>query len=101
LLALAYADFTARRPLLNFEKLGPSGYVEPQGEFALRFAREMEARFRLPCRLELSTQTDFPEPVTRINTDHPNAVALGWSEVAAWDELASYYKRIFGSAPPK
>ena len=101
LLALAYADFAARRPSLEFEKLGPSGYVESQGDFALRFAREMGPRLQLPCRVELSTQTDFSEPVTRINTDHPNAAALGWNEAAAWDELASYYKGILGSALAK
>lgn len=101
LLALAYADFAVRRPLADFEKLGPSGYVESQAEFALRFAREMQPRLQLPCRLELSTQTDFSEPLTRINTDQPNAAALGWSEAAAWDELATYYKGVFGSVLPK
>ncbi|HYA66580.1 MAG TPA: NAD-dependent epimerase/dehydratase family protein, partial [Burkholderiaceae bacterium] len=101
LLALAYADFVARKPLAGFEKLGPSGYVESQGAFALRFAREIELRMQQPCRVELSTQTSFSEPLTRINADRPNAAALGWSESAAWDELASYYKGVFGSTRPK
>ena len=61
----------------------------------------MQPRLQLPCRVELSTQTDFSEPVTRINTDHLNAAALGWNEAAAWDELASYYKGILGSVLAK
>jgi UDP-glucose 4-epimerase len=100
LLALAYAEFVARTPANAFEKLGPSGYVESQGAFAARFAREMQARTKLSCGLELSTQTDFSEPTTRINPDRPNWAALGWDESAAWDELASYYRGILGFQSP-
>jgi len=100
LLALAYADFVARTPADAFERLGPSGYVESQGAFALRFAHEMESRMQLPCRLQITPQTDFSEPTTRINTNRPNSVALGWDESAAWDELASYYRSILGSKLP-
>ncbi len=50
LLALVYADFVARTPFGAFEKLGPSGYVESQGAFAARFAREMQARTKLSGR---------------------------------------------------
>ncbi|HMD75517.1 MAG TPA: NAD(P)-dependent oxidoreductase [Steroidobacteraceae bacterium] len=100
LLALAYADFVARTPFGAFEKLGPSGYVESQGAFAARFAREMQARTKLVCGLDLSTQTEFSEPITRINPDRPNSAALGWDESAAWDELASYYGSILGFQSP-
>ena len=100
LLALAYAEFVARSPSARFERLGPSGYVESQGAFALRFAREMQARTQLPCRVELATQTEFSEPLTRINADRVDIAAVGWEESAAWDELASYYRSVLGSAVP-
>lgn len=69
----------------------PSGYVETQGTFASRFAREMSARLKLDCPVEFAEQTDFSEPLVRINTDMVDAKRLDWSEGLAWDELASYY----------
>ncbi len=72
---------------------GPSGYVETQGAFALRFAKEMQQRFSMPCALELKQQTEFPEPRVRINTDHPDTEALLWNETEAWDNVAAYYRQ--------
>lgn len=96
LLAKAYAQFAQRiydapHPM----KLNPSGYVESQGAFALRFAREMQPRLGIPCNVELQNQTQFAEPRVRINTDLLDAGALGWSESRAWDELAEYYRPMF------
>ena len=54
------------------------------------------ARLALPCRLELGTQTEFPEPPVRINTDPLDAVQLRWNEGQAWDELVAYYASSFG-----
>jgi nucleoside-diphosphate-sugar epimerase len=51
-------------------KVNPSGYVETQGAFAERFAREMRTRLGLACDLELKEQSDFPEPRVRTNTEH-------------------------------
>ncbi|HUC11892.1 MAG TPA: NAD-dependent epimerase/dehydratase family protein [Stellaceae bacterium] len=90
LLAGAYAGFaetvaTAR----GFTRINPSGYVETQGAFAQRFAREVADRTRLDCRLVLAEQTEFPEPPVRINTDPARPPA--WSETAAWDAIVDYY----------
>lgn len=74
-------------------RLNPSGYVESQGAFTLRFAREMKPRLGLACEVELKDQTQFAEPRVRINTDLPDVKALGWNEAAAWDELAEYYRQ--------
>ena len=94
LLAAAYADFVASRPSsTGFTRFNPSGYVESQGDFALRFAEEIGARLELSCDLALSDQTEFPEPRIRINTDPIDGDRYGWDESAAWDELASYYRR--------
>ena len=41
---------------------------------------------------ELKKQVDFSEPRVRINTDLPDADALGWDESAAWDDMARYYQ---------
>lgn len=94
LLAKCYARYAAdlhvgRAP----QRLNPSGYVESQGAFTLRFAREIKSRLGLACEVELKGQTQFTEPRVRINTDLPDVKALEWNESAAWDELAEYYQQ--------
>ncbi|MFO0907083.1 MAG: NAD(P)-dependent oxidoreductase [Isosphaeraceae bacterium] len=92
LLAAVYAQFAASLPdAPGFVRINPSGYAESQGAFTLRLAQEMQPRLNLPCEVELLKQTDFPEPVVRLNTDIPDHAALGWSESAAWDAMAEYY----------
>ena len=98
LLAKSYARYAGE--LFNrcaLPKLNPSGYVESQGAFALRFAREMKSRLRLPCEVELKVQTQFAEPRVRINTDLLDTNALDWNEAAAWDALAEYYHQTYAS----
>ncbi len=92
LLAKMYVDFA-----INFTKgggslkLNPSFYAESQKEFTCRFAREMGARLPIKCPFTIKNQTEFPEPIRRINFDYPNVKALGFSEEVFWDELAQYY----------
>ena len=78
----------------RFTKYNPSGYVESQGAFTLRMAREMRSRLNLPCLVELKKQKEFPEPRVRINTDVLDTDTLGWDESVAWDDLAAYYGRL-------
>ncbi len=93
LLAKSYADFAETLPTeAGFEKRNPSGYVESQGSFALRFAGEMRRRLDLPCEVELKRQTEFTEPRIRINTEPVVGARLGWEETRAWDEFAAYYQ---------
>jgi nucleoside-diphosphate-sugar epimerase len=95
LLAKAYARFALTLPdTPGFTRLNPSGYAESQGAFTLRLAQEMRPRLDLPCPVELKTQIEFPEPRVRINTDIPDVGSLGWSESAAWDEFALYYRQL-------
>ncbi|MGA8551039.1 MAG: NAD(P)-dependent oxidoreductase [Stellaceae bacterium] len=90
LLASAYAAFAARVAAApGFTRANPSGYVETQGAFAERFAREIGQRTGLDCRLSLPQQTDFSEPLVRINTERVPIPA--WNEAAAWDAIARYY----------
>lgn len=98
LLARAYARFVASLPESpGRDRLNPSGYIESQGTFAERVAREMRLRLGLTCELELGKQTEFDEPRIRVNTDPLDADALGWDEAAAWEELASYYTGVLGT----
>ena len=97
LLAKAYAAFVGARPAPGMvRRLNPSGYTESQGAFTQRLRDEAAARLRLPCLLEFGTQTEFPEPPVRINTDLLDAARLGWSEGQAWDEFVAFYASSFG-----
>lgn len=94
LLAAAYADFVTSTRLVN---CSPSGYVESQGAFVLRFAEAMRTRLGLPCQVDLPKQESFPEPRMRINSYPVDSATLGWNENLAWDELANYYQSLIGS----
>jgi nucleoside-diphosphate-sugar epimerase len=90
LLAEAYAGFAARVAAGAEEaRLNPSGYVESQGAFAERFARAMRARSSLACEVRLAVQTEFSEPLVRINTDP--VAPPGWDDAAAWNTCAAAY----------
>ena len=95
LLARVYAGFVGRvleapEPI---QRLGPSGYVESQGAFTARFAEAMRPRLKLACAFELAEQTDFSEPLMRVNTEPAWRLAPGWDMARAWDELAEFYSR--------
>lgn len=94
LLAKAYRRFVSEIAAgTDRAQLNPSGYVETQGAFAQRLAGEMKARLGKPCDLTLAQQQVFDEPLTRVNFDRPDAAALGFDEIRAWDEMAAYYLR--------
>jgi nucleoside-diphosphate-sugar epimerase len=94
LLAKAYAKFAAETAAgRGTAKLNPSGYVESQGAFAERFAAAMRPRLGLACGLDLATQTDFSEPMMRVNTDSAARYVGDWDEKGAWDEAAEGYRR--------
>lgn len=93
LLAASYASFASEIPKQSGTiRLNPSFYVESQGAFANRFAAEMSPRLGLSCPITLLHQTEFGEPTVRINTDRIDASAFNWSEAAAWDAEAEFYK---------
>jgi UDP-glucose 4-epimerase len=93
LLAKSYAQFVATLAE-GVSRINPSGYIESQGSFTHRVAREMRGRLGLQCEFVLKEQSEFTEPRIRINIDAPDGNALNWSEKAAWDELADYYLRL-------
>jgi UDP-glucose 4-epimerase len=92
LLAAAYRRFVEQpRGSANERKLSPSGYVESQGAFVERIAREISSRLKRELRGELLHQTEFLEPVMRVNTDSAVRYVSHWDESHAWDQ----YARIF------
>jgi len=91
LLAKQYVEFATLSNSGGCSYLNPSGYVETQGAFTQRVAREMRDRLCLECNFELKHQVEFKEPYVRINTD-PIAARLDWKEKLAWDEMAAYYE---------
>jgi UDP-glucose 4-epimerase len=92
LLALEYADFVESQAReVPPRKCHPSGYIESQGQFALRFATEFEQRSGWKCPVEFSKQTEFPEPVIRINTQPSALRQPDWCESSSWDQVAEYY----------
>ena len=95
LLAAAYAKFAEEVVAMSnaVSKLNPSGYVETQGAFAQRVAREVKARTKWTCDLELMAQQDFPEPRVRTNMQPATQLVPDWIESAAWDAFVSFYLR--------
>ena len=91
LLAASYVACVESTEPAKFKAVNPSGYVESQGAFAARFAREIHCRLQIETPIELARQTEFPEPAVRINTMPCDVGALGWVESAAWDAVARYY----------
>jgi nucleoside-diphosphate-sugar epimerase len=92
-LAERYVEFVeafARQE--NNARAAPSGYVESQGRFTERFARELGQRLNLAAKFELTNQTHFAEPIIRINAEPALA---GWDEAGFWDNCAEYYRRTY------
>ena len=87
LLAAAYARFVGEASAPE-RQLNPSGYIESQGAFVERIAREVRQRTTLACSVTLLEQQDFPEPIIRVNTDAATAYVRSWDESAAWSAYA-------------
>ena len=100
-LAMAYADFVLSRrdrPAMPPRRLAPSLYAETQGRFTQRLAGEVKARTGWACDLHFDTQTDFAEPLSRVNVDPACALAPQWNEAAAWDGFVTYYLEALKAA---
>ena len=97
LLASCYTKFCNEfnNSKLMFNKINPSGYVESQGQFTKRFSEEISKRLKIAASFELTGQTDFNEPLIKINSDPAAMYIEDWNEPAAWDELTEYYKLHF------
>ena len=95
LLAACYARFAAEvAEGRGAARCSPSGYVESQGGFSRRMAVELAPRLGLACGLDLATQTDFSEPMMRVNAQRAAGLVPGWDEAAAWDRYATYLRGL-------
>ncbi len=91
-LAAAYAAFVARVAECGLDRhLAPSQFVETQGQFAQRFAREIGSRLDIATPLRFAAQSEFPEPRVRINTDPIAQLVPDAAAPHHWDRLAEYY----------
>jgi UDP-glucose 4-epimerase len=96
LLALAYRRLCENMPEKpGITRSAPSGYVESQGAFAHRVSREIGARTGRSCAIAEADQKAFPEPLFRTNFEPAAPAHPEWSEQAAWDALAEYYRSTF------
>jgi len=93
LLAAAYRHFVSEVAGGESQcaKINPSGYIESQGEFAERVAREVRARTGWACELNLARQQDFSEPMRRTNLNPAANRIANWNESAAWDAFVKFY----------
>lgn len=99
LLAAAYRRFVEEPwHSANERKLNPSGYVESQGAFVQRLAREIGRRLGRDLPVELLRQTEFAEPIMRVNTDPAIRHAADWNESKAWDEYANVFESTRSAA---
>lgn len=78
-------------------RFAPSFHVERQGAFAERMARELAPRFGRACALRIARQTDFSEPMVRINSEPAALDMPDWDEDAFWDRLAEHYLDRFAA----
>jgi UDP-glucose 4-epimerase len=46
----------------------------------------------MECSVELASQTDFSEPLMRVNVDSAAWCVGEWNESDAWDEAAEGYR---------
>ena len=93
LLAIAYVNFVERLPEASVGSIRAA--TSEAGFICTSYCPGNDKqRLGLKCEIELKEQTDFSEPMVRINTDILDATALGWNENAAWDELAEYYGKL-------
>ena len=89
---IRFVDRVARLPDGEV-KINPSGYVEAQGSFAQRVAREVASRTGWTCELKLAKQEDFSEPMKRTNTEPAAALVPEWNEQKAWDGFVGFYRQ--------
>lgn len=99
LLAQVYQQFCDGLPTeAGYVRSTPSGYIESQGAFARRVAREFAARTGWACEVGEADQTDFPEPLIRTNDTLAAPSIAAWSEARAWDEMVGYYGEVLKSS---
>jgi nucleoside-diphosphate-sugar epimerase len=89
LLAKCYAGAVNNAATGPYCPVDPSGYVERQGDFAKRVARNLHERLGWACDVRESVQTQFSEPMIRINSTSAKRL-VEWNEQLSWDSFAEW-----------
>jgi nucleoside-diphosphate-sugar epimerase len=91
LLARAYAQYLAAllRDPATPAVHRPSGWIATQGAFAEKVALEAGRRLGRDCPVAFAEQTEFPEPLQRVNAEP--APREGWDEAGFWDDYVGWY----------
>jgi len=94
LLARAYAEQLAAllRDPQGPSVSRPSGWIATQGAFAEKVVAEAGRRLGRDCPVAFAEQTEFPEPLRRVNAEP--APREGWDETAFWDDYVGWYARL-------
>ncbi|MFN4123401.1 MAG: NAD-dependent epimerase/dehydratase family protein [Flavobacteriales bacterium] len=92
LLADYYVHFCENLREGEKKKLSPSGICGSQGDFAGIVAREAGKRLELPCDYTKKVQTDFSEPMERLNLDKDLTIESYFDEQAFWDAFINFYR---------
>jgi nucleoside-diphosphate-sugar epimerase len=93
LLALYYKHFCEHLEPGSLKKISPTGIADSQGNFAAIVANEVSQRLNIPCEFTCKIQSDFSEPMIRLNTDRMQEVESQFDASAFWDQFAAYYKQ--------
>jgi nucleoside-diphosphate-sugar epimerase len=92
LLAKYYVHFCENLAEGEHKKLSPSGICGSQGDFAGIVAREASKRLQIPCDFTNKVQTDFSEPMERLNLDKILDIESNFDEQAFWDTFIKFYR---------
>ena len=71
------------------DTVNPSGYIETQGEFALRVAREVGSRLSRDLPVDALIDTPHPEPAVVVN-DGSHSSTFELREKEYWDRYANF-----------
>lgn len=94
LLSLAYVECVEDRSSQMLRRFLPQGYVESQGAFAERVAREFSHRMGVNYQVKLAIQKDFAEPIMRVNSENARLRFTEWNEEVFWGMYFEYYRNL-------
>lgn len=98
LMGMVYADFVDNFCAGNTDqKVEPSFYVATNLGFAKMLSEKLEPLFGIDCPVESEDQTEFKEPIIRLNTDHVDAKKYNWDEEKFWHDLAEFYQSFYNN----
>jgi UDP-glucose 4-epimerase len=87
-LALAYEHFLSS----DLQYFRPSQFALSQGQFTKLLAGEVRARTGLACEVNILKQTEYSEPLSRLNSDKTDFLLSQFSLSTGWDQFVEFYQ---------